>query len=335
MNDIKYSLAEIRELVVLALVKSNSSRQNAEAVADALIAAEMDGQRGHGLSRLLSYCGQAASGKVNGKAVPAASRVAGAAVKVDAANGFAYPAMELAVAELIELAPEMGIAVAAICNSHHCGAAGYHVEKLAEKGLIGLLFANTPKAIAPWGGSKALFGTNPIAFAVPRQDGRPMVIDLALSKVARGKIMVANKEQAEIPEGWALDSDGKPTTDPARALAGTMVPMGDAKGAALVLMVEILAAAVTGSNYGYEASSFFEAEGNPPNVGQLLLAIAPGPLSGGLFGSRIEELFGEILGQENTRLPGARRFALRDKAVLHGVQLSPAEYDQLRQLAGV
>jgi len=335
MNDTMYPVADIHQLVTRALVSHNSKSSNAAAVADALIAAEMDGQRGHGLSRLPSYCGQAASGKVNGQAEPVATRVGGAAVRVDAGYGFAYPAMALAVDELAELAPEMGIAVAALTNSHHCGAAGYHVEQLANKGLVGLLFANTPKAIAPWGGSKALFGTNPIACAVPRKDAEPMVIDLALSKVARGKIMVANKERSEIPEGWALDGEGKPTTDPAKALNGTMLPMGDAKGAALVLMVEILAAALTGSNFGYEASSFFEAEGNPPKVGQLLLAIAPGPLSGEMFYARLDELFAEILGQENTRLPGQRRLALRRKAHEQGLLLSRAEYDQLLQLAGV
>lgn len=335
MNDTMYPVADIHQLVTRALVSHTSNSSNAAAVADALIAAEMDGQRGHGLSRLSSYCGQAASGKVNGQAEPVATRVGGAAVRVDAGYGFAYPAMALAVAELAALAPEMGIAVAAITNSHHCGAAGYHVEQLADRGLVGLLFANTPKAMAPWGGSKALFGTNPIACAVPRKDAEPMVIDLALSKVARGKIMVANKERSEIPEGWALDGEGKPTTDPAKALGGTMLPMGDAKGAALVLMVEILAAAVTGSNFGYEASSFFEAEGNPPKVGQLLLAIAPGPLSGELFYARIEDLFAEILDQENTRLPGQRRLALRRRAHEQGVLLSRAEYDQLRQLAGI
>ncbi|WP_419174062.1 Ldh family oxidoreductase [Desulfosediminicola sp.] len=333
MDEKMYPVADIRQLVIQALVHHNSSRRNAEAVADALIAAEMDGLRGHGLSRLVSYCGQAASGKVDGNAEPVATRVRGAAVRVDAGNGFAYPAMELAVSELTALAPEMGVAVAAITNSHHCGAAGYHVEKLAREGLVGLLFANTPKAIAPWGGSQALFGTNPIAFGVPGKDREPMVIDLALSKVARGKIMVASKENRDIPEGWALDSEGNPTTDSARALGGTMLPMGDAKGAALVLMVEILAAAVTGSNFGYEASSFFEADGKPPNVGQLLMAISPGPLSGEAFYSRIEALFAEILGQDNTRLPGERRLGLRDEARQQGLKLNPAEYKQLRQLA--
>jgi (2R)-3-sulfolactate dehydrogenase (NADP+) len=333
VNKRKCSIADIHQLAVQALTTHNSGHENANMVADALVAAEIDGLSGHGLSRLPSYCSQSVSGKIDGYAIPVASQVATAAVNIDAQHGFAYPAMELAIDKLCALTPTTGIAVAAVTHSHHCGAAGYHVEKLAQRGLIGLLFANTPKAIAPWGGQKGIFGTNPIAFAAPRKDKDPMVIDLALSKVARGKIMVANQEKQPIPEGWALDSAGRPTTDPAAALSGTMVPMGDAKGAALVLMVEILAAALTASNFGFEASSFFEAEGDSPGVGQLLLAFAPNPLSKEQFFTRVEDLFEEILSQKNTRLPGERRLALRQKASQDGLFLTEQQYEQLRNLA--
>lgn len=333
MTTRKFSIADIQQLAVKALVTHNTAQENAEKVADALLAAEIDGLSGHGLSRLPSYCAQAASGKVQGDAVPVASQVAAAAVTVDARYGFAYAAMELAIEQLCSLTAATGVAVATVTNSHHCGAAGYHVEKLAREGLAGLLFANTPKAIAPWGGQKGLFGTNPIAFAAPRKEKDPLVIDLSLSKVARGKIMVANRDKQPIPEGWALDPAGRPTTDPGDALAGTMLPMGDAKGAALVLMVEILAAALTGSNFGFEASSFFEAEGASPGVGQLLLAFAPNPLSGEQFSSRIEDLFREILIQKNTRLPGDRRLVLRKQSLQDGLSLTEQQYEQLQNLA--
>ncbi|MCF8066222.1 MAG: Ldh family oxidoreductase, partial [Desulfarculaceae bacterium] len=306
---------------------------NAALVAEVLVAAEADGQKGHGLSRLPSYCGQAASGKVDGFARPEAAEMASAAIRVDARHGFAYPAMALAVDKLAELAPRAGVAAAAVYNSHHCGLAGYHVEALASRGLVGLLVANTPKAIAPWGGNQAVFGTNPIAFAAPREKHSPLVIDLSLSKVARGKIMVANQEKQPIPEGWALDSQGKPTTDPQAALAGTMLPMGEAKGAALVLMVEILAAALTGANFGFEASSFFEAQGESPSVGQLLIAMPPGPLSGGLFAQRLETLLDAVLGQAETRLPGDRRLNLREQAQQNGISISQELYEQLTRLS--
>jgi (2R)-3-sulfolactate dehydrogenase (NADP+) len=248
-------------------------------------------------------------------------------------NGFAFPALELAVQELARLTPQTGIAVAAVTRSHHCGAAGYHVEALARQNLVGLMFANTPKAISPWGGREALFGTNPIAFAAPRREADPLVIDLSLSKVARGKIMVASQKGEAIPEGWALDADGRPTTDPKAALEGTMLPMGEAKGAALVLMVEILAVAVTAANFGFEASSFFTADGPPPGVGQLLVAMAPGPLSAQRFEERLEVLLKSVLDQAHTRLPGDRRLSARHRAQANGLEVGDALLGQIRSLA--
>ncbi len=332
MKGQQLSLEQLHQLVVNALKRHNTSEENAAAVARALVAAEADGLAGHGLSRLPSYCAQAASGKVDGHAVPVATRVADAAIRIDARHGFAFGALVLAVEELCRLTPKTGIAVAAVTHSHHCGAAGYHVEALARAGLVGLLFANTPRAIAPWGGKTGVFGTNPIAFAAPRKEKDPLVIDLSLSKVARGKIMVAKQRQESIPEGWALDSEGRPTTDPEAALSGTMLPMGNAKGAALVLMVEILAAALTGAHFGFEASSFFTAKEEPPNVGQLLLALAPYPLSNDQFYSRLEDLLETIRIQSNTRLPGDRRLKLRQKAYKDGVFLTHQQYKQLVSL---
>jgi (2R)-3-sulfolactate dehydrogenase (NADP+) len=302
-------------------------------VARALVAAEADGQKGHGLSRLPSYAAQAASGKVDGHALPTLEQGAPAALRIDARNGFAFPALAMAVERLSPLAAETGIAAAAVHHSHHFGQAGYHVEQLAANGLIGLLFGNSPKAIAPWGGSEGVFGTNPIAFAAPRRSGPPLVIDLSLSKVARGKVMVAAKQGEPIPEGWALDKDGNPTMDAEAAMQGTMLPMGDAKGAALVLMVEILAAALTGARFGFEASSFFAAEGEPPAVGQFLVAIDPRVFSGDAFAERLETLIGAILEQQGTRLPGARRLALRAESARNGVVIPAALYDELKAMS--
>ncbi len=334
MSASTYPAAHLHDLAVRILKAHGASAANAAAVARALVAAQIDGHPGHGLSRLESYSAQAASGKVDGHAIPVVHEVSASAVRIDAANGFAFPAMALAVDDLSERAVKTGIAIAVVYRSHHFGAAGHHVEKLAAKGLVGLVFGNSPQAISPWGGSKGLFGTNPIAFAAPRLNDAPLLIDLSLSKVARGKVMVAAKSGEAIPEGWALDKDGNPTTDAQAALEGTMVPMGEAKGAALVLMVEILAAALTGANFGYEASSFFTADGPPPGVGQCLIAIDPGPLSGGTFGGRLDVLLGAILDQNGTRLPGARRLAVRETAVMNGVSVPDTLYAKLQQLAG-
>ena len=299
------------DLAFNALRANQTSVVNAKEVADALISAEFDGQAGHGLSRIPSYVEQLSSGKVNGNVSPAIISSRGSVIRIDAGDGFSFPAISLAIEEITKTCRSFGIAAVSITNSHHFGQAGRHVERLAEEGLIGLMFGNTPKAISPWGGTKALFGTNPIAFASPRESAAPLVIDMSLSKVARGKVMLANQQNEKIPEGWAIDTDGKPTTDPKKALAGAMLPIGDAKGSALALMVEILAAGLTGSNFGFEASSFLDGEGTSPGVGQLIIAIDPIFFAGDDFSERTETIVDAILEQPSTRLPGDKRLEKR------------------------
>ena len=313
------SLAEAHDLVARALLRCATSEANATVVARALVAAEADGLKGHGLSRVPSYAAQAKVGKIDGCAQQFVTRPKPAVVAVDAAHGFAFPALDAAVAVLPDVARAQGVAVASIRRSHHAGAAGHPVERLAEAGLVALLFANTPAAMAPWGGSRGLFGTNPIAFACPLPDRAPIVVDLSLSKVARGNILAAKQRGEAIPEGWALDASGRPTTDPEAALAGTMAPLGDAKGTALALMVELLAAGLTGAVYAADASSFLDAEGPPPGTGQLIIALDPGSLGGEGAAGRFVALAEAIEEQAGARLPGARRLENRARAEREGL----------------
>lgn len=321
-------------LVANALIGSGCAPANAMSVARALVAAEIDGQAGHGLNRVGSYCAQVRAGKVRGDATAAVERRLPGWFTVDAGHGFAFPAFDLAIDAVSAAAAETGIAAAAVHRSHHCGQAGRHVERLADRGCMAMLFANTPEAMAPWGGSKPLFGTNPIAFAAPRREEASLVIDLSLSVVARGKVMAASKKGEAIPEGWALDADGQPTTDPKAALAGSMVPMGEAKGAALALMVEVMAAALTGGKFGFEATSFLNAEGGPPDVGQFLLAIDIRATAGEAFLDRMAVLTGAMLGQDGVRLPGSSRLAKREAAAKDGIAVSEALMEELQGLAG-
>ncbi len=322
---------QVTDLVISTLERCRTSHANAQAVARALLGAELAGQAGHGLRRMPSYCAQALSGKVDGTAEPSAQEMRPGALRIDAANGFAYPAIEKALEWLPAAARANGIAMAGIHRSHHCGVAGLTVEALAQKGLIGLLFANAPAAIAPWGGKKPLFGTDPIAFAAPLPDGEPVVVDISLSKVARGKIMAAEQQGKPIPEGWALDADGNPTTDPSAAMKGTMVPMGDAKGTALAIMVELLCAGLTGANYGYEATSFFDADGQAPGTGQIIIAIDPAA-----FGDhalvRFSVLAEAIEGMDGARLPGRRRQALSATLEANGIEVDDALLQQIEAL---
>ncbi|MEL6318948.1 MAG: Ldh family oxidoreductase, partial [Pseudomonadota bacterium] len=258
-----------------------------------------------------------------------------AMIRIDARRGFAFPAIDLAIDLLARRAVDTKLAGAAIRRSHHCGQLGAHVERLAERGLVALMAANAPKAIAPWGGARPFFGTNPIAFAAPIDDAPPLVIDLSISKVARGKVMAAAKAGEAIPEGWALDPTGAPTTDPNAALAGTMAPLGDAKGAARALRVEVLAATLTGANQSYQSSSFFDADGPPPGVGQLILAFDPaGALGGPGFGARMSALLAAMTAEEGVRPPGARRHAARERALREGVAISPRLKAEIDAISG-
>ena len=324
----RISIADAKALIHAALAASGVPAAVCTSVASALVAAEAEGQGGHGFSRLGDYAAQARSGKINTNAQITTTMRGPASLLIDADQGFAFPALETALAAGLPVAETRGIAIMAIANSHHCGALSVQVEKIAKAGMIGLMMANAPKAIAPWGAKAPFFGTNPIAFATPQADGPPLVIDLSLSKVARGKVMNAYKSNKPIPLGWALDANGNPTTDAKAALDGTMLPIGEAKGTALALMVEILATAFTGSAFSHQAGSFFTADGPAPRVGQTLIAIRPDTNSDYL--ARVSTLLGSIQDMEGARLPGTRRHQAIHLAEIDGL-LVPAHYLQLAQ----
>ncbi|HEX3501573.1 MAG TPA: Ldh family oxidoreductase [Stellaceae bacterium] len=325
--------SDLRDLATRGLVAAGATEPNAASAAVALIAAELDGLPSHGLSRLPFYAEQISRGKVDGKAMPTLSRPAAAMLHVDAHGGLAFPAIDLGFAAIPGIARESGVIALGIANSHHAGVVGHHVERLATQGLVAIAFANTPAAIAPFGGTRGIFGTNPIAFACPRRNNAPLVIDLSISIVARGKLLIAASKGEAIPPGWALDKAGNPTTDAQTALAGTIVPIGGAKGAALALMVEILAAGLTGSQFGFEASSFFDAEGPPPRTGQLFLALDPSALAGPSFRDRIEALCAAMLADPAVRLPGERRLASRSRFARDGIPVPAKLLAELRQRA--
>jgi (2R)-3-sulfolactate dehydrogenase (NADP+) len=325
--------ADVEALIVRALKKCGTSSASAASTAAALIAAEIDGQPGHGLSRVPGYAAQVAAGKVLGNAVPIATRTRPATFLIDAKGGFAYPALDLAIGSLASATPQTGIASAAIFHSHHIGQAGRSVERLATQGFIALVISNTPSAMAFHGGVRPMLGTNPLAFAAPIHGRDPLVIDLALSLVARSKIVAAQKAGGKIPENWATDAAGEPTTDPATALAGALIPVGGAKGAALALMVEILCGALAGAHFGWEASSFLDERGGAPGVGQLLIAIDPAAFSGPAYPRRMSDLMGAVAAEKNIRLPGDRRLRSREAARTGGLIVAPELYAQIVRLA--
>jgi len=322
---LKLSLVEIERRVAAALRAAGASAPMAEATARALVLAEAQGLGSHGLSRVGQYSTHLRNGRVNGAAVPQVRQRKGGALVIDADEGLAFPACTLAVNEAMAAAREHGIAVAGVVRSHHCGVVVDHLRAAAAAGFVGLGFANSPAAMPAAGGRHAVFGTNPVAAVFPRARADALMIDLSLSEVARGKVMLAAKEGRPIPAGWALDADGQPTTDAQAALAGSMLAIGAAtssKGAMLALVVELLVTALIGAHFGFEASSFFVDEGNRPGIGQTFIVIDPGALAGSAhYLSRVEVLVAEMLKDEGVRLPGARREALRRRAETQGLDV--------------
>jgi (2R)-3-sulfolactate dehydrogenase (NADP+) len=331
MSDIRLESAQVHALIAGALVRSRTSEPNAASVADALVEAELVGQVGHGLRRVAAYAAQAKAGKVDGFAVPVVDKLRPGILAIDAANGFAFPAIDLAFEPLSECARSQGIAFVGLRRSHHCGVAGVIVERYARAELVALMFANTPAAMAPWGSNRPLLGTNPIAFAAPTGGADPLVIDVSLSKVARGKIMAANQKGTAIPPDWAFDAEGQPTTDPKAALAGTMAPLGDAKGTALALMVELLAAGLVGANYAYEASSFFDEKGDPPGVGQTIICIDPAAFDGRAV-ARFAAMAERVSDAPGARLPGRRRHALKQTLMTEGIAVDRSLLTQIEAI---
>lgn len=332
-----FSLEEARNLVTTALMKAGASPQMAASTARALVLAESQGQGGHGLSRVTQYATHLLNGRVNGSAQATVVRRKGGALLVDAQEGLAFPACDLAVNEAVSVARSQGVVMVGIINSHHCGVVVDHLRAVADAGLVGLGFTNSPAAMPAAGGKHAIFGTNPIAAVFPRRESAPLLIDLSLSEVARGKVMLAAKKGDPIPAGWALDHLGQPTTDAQAALAGSMLPLGavsSPKGAMLALMVELLVAALIGANFGFEADSFFVEKGNRPHLGQVFIVIDPGALAGqSAYFDRIEVLISEMLSDEGVRLPGEQREVARLRAETLGIEVEDAVAASLKALA--
>jgi (2R)-3-sulfolactate dehydrogenase (NADP+) len=306
----------------------------AAAAAAALVDADASGIATHGLARLPLYCAHLREGRASGAARPAVVREHAACCLVDACGGLAYEAIALAGRQAIANAQTHGIAISAVTNSHHAGAMGYHLLPIAAAGMVGLGFTNSPAAINAWGGKHALFGTNPIAACFPRRSDPPLLIDLSVTEVVRGKIMLYAEQGKPIPLGWALDRDGNPTTDAKAALTGSLAPIGGVKGAMLALFVELICCALSGAAFGYENDSYFEP-GGKPRIGHALVAIDPGALAGlDTYSARIETLIDAMLADDAVRLPGARRNAALINARTRGAAIPDGLYAQLVQLAG-
>jgi (2R)-3-sulfolactate dehydrogenase (NADP+) len=303
MSAVETTREAIEAVCLPALRGHGATVDNARPVAQAIARAEADGNRVCGLYYLPIFCRHLAIGKIDGRAVPEVT-TRGATVTVDARSGFAHPAIAAGMPALIDAARLSGIGAMAVRNSYNCLALAHHVLPLAEAGLIGICLSNAPASVAPPGATRALFGTNPLAFAVPSKDGAPpIVVDQSMSAVTKTEMVLRRNRGEAIPAGWAQDKHGQPTTDAATGLEGSLLPAGGRKGANIALLVEILAAALTGSVMSTEASGFGNDEGGPPRIGQFLIAIDPGHFSAGHFAEAVGGLVA-VHEAAGVRLPG-------------------------------
>ena len=329
------SLEALSALLEKIFLRHGTSAEVARVLAQNCAGAERDGAHSHGVFRIPGYVSTLQSGWVNGQAVPVVEDVASGFVRVDADNGFAQPALAAARELLVQKARSAGIAVLAIRNSHHFAALWPDVEPFAYEGLVALSVVNSMTCVVPHGADRPLFGTNPIAFAAPRAGGEPIVFDLATSAIAHGDVQIAARQGERLPEGMGVDSLGQPTTDPKAILeGGALLPFGGHKGSALSMMVELLAAALTGGNFSFEFDWNNHPGAKTPWTGQLLIVIDPDKAAGQGFAERSQELVRQMHGVGLKRLPGDRRHHQRARSLANGIELDARTLANLRELAG-
>lgn len=330
MGDVTLSLEDAHALAVRCLSHNGCDAPNTQAIADRMIEAERDGCHSHGLFRLPWYAKGAKSGRVNGKASPSVEQIAPAVIRVDGDGGFAPLGQQLAHDPLVACARQNGIAALGLVSIFHIAAMWPEVERLADEGLCAIAVTASYPYVAPAGGIKALFGTNPMGFAWPRKDKPPLVFDQASSAMARGEIQIAARDGHSVPETAGIGPDGETTTDPNVILKGAQLGFGGYKGASLAMMVELLAGPLIGEVLSFEALEVDAGRGGPPIGGEFIIAIDPAK-----FGdpdailAHGEKLFAEILKQEGTRLPGERRVQRREHIKKAGFSIPKSLHDEI------
>ncbi|GGB08486.1 malate dehydrogenase [Brucella endophytica] len=328
------SVAELFEQVQEIFLKAGCSKDQAAALARVIVAGERDGCKSHGIYRIEGCVRTIEAGKVVADAVPVVTVDDSAIVRVDAKGAFSNAAFEMGLPSLVKRARELGLAAMVVNDCTHFAALWPEVEAIAEEGLAGIAMCPSYSVVAPAGGREPLLGTNPFAFGWPRENDHPYVFDFATSVAARGEIELHRRAGKPLPKGWALDSDGQPTTDPVAALAGAMLPFGGHKGSAISTMIELLAAVMIGDRMSTEALEVSGTTTLAPNHGELIIAFDPQKFAAGRKGNPLahaENLFEGIMGQ-GARLPSQRRFAARAKSMAQGIELTAAEMEQLQAL---
>ncbi|HCU0296307.1 TPA: Ldh family oxidoreductase [Citrobacter sedlakii] len=334
MENVTLALSEAYALSREVLCKNGFSAEHADAIARNVTAGERDGCASHGLWRLLGIVDTLRKGKVSADARPVITDQAPAIVKADAGGAFSLVAYEQALPLLICKAKTCGIAALAINRCVHFSALFADIEPLTDAGLVGYACTPSHAWVAPAGGTRPLFGTNPIAFGWPRKDKPPYIFDMATSAAARGEIQLHLRAGKSIPEGWGIDSEGQPSTDPQAVLDGAMLTFGGHKGSAFAAMVELLAGPLIGDMTSAESLAWDDGAGGLPYGGELILALDPERFLGAeahVHLDRAETLFASMQAQ-GARLPGERRFISRQTCQDAGVTIPRSLYEEISAL---
>lgn len=333
-DPVRMSLDEMRDLARRVLSGVGLAPAHAAAVAETMVVGERDGCTSHGLYRLLVAANSVRRGVVVPDAVPVASEPARALVRVDGGGGFAQLAFETGRPLLVDKARSHGIAAMALNDVVHFAALWPEVEWLAGQGLVAMAFTPSHAWVAPAGGVRPVFGTNPIAFGWPRPDGPPYVFDFATSAVARGEIELHRRAGMPVPDDWGYDRDGALSTSAEAVLGGAMRTFGGHKGSALAAMVELIAGPLIGDMTSAESLAADRGRGGSPMGGELIVAIDPAGFLGDMVDAhlaRAEAMFAAIT-EQGARLPSQRRYAARANSLAHGVAVPAALLTEIRQL---
>tara|TARA_A100001011_G_scaffold388768_1_gene469052 strand:- start:4447 stop:5466 length:1020 start_codon:yes stop_codon:yes gene_type:complete len=261
----------LKKEVINIFKKFGLNNNHAIISANAIINAEIVGAHSHGLSRLKMYCDRISKKVINAKPKIKIKKISQSISLIDADDSIGFVAADIAIKKCIQNAKKTGIGMVAVKKSGHYGLSGYYAEQATSKNLITMIYTNAPPAVAPYGASKSLFGTNPICFGTPTGSKVPFILDTSISMINRGKIRLAERKNKKIPQGVALDKFGKPTTDAKKALSGVQLPIAGFKGSGLAWMVDILSGVLTGSNHSGRVKDPFDDFSGPQNIGHLFI----------------------------------------------------------------
>lgn len=328
---VRLSEAEIAKLVTEFLLAQQLSRAQAESLATLLTAAQRDGSLSHGLQRLPGTLDTMAHSRFNKQADPVVQKLTPVVIQVDAQYGFSCLAAERGLPDLISAACDFGVSVLKVNHGFHSTALWPLVERAATSGVVAMSMNPSYGWVVPSGGTKPLLGTNPMAFAWPRPDKRPYVFDFATSAAARADIAMCRNEGRAIPLGWGVDSDGQATTDPAAVLAGAMLPFGGHKGSAIATMIELMAGPMIGDQSSRQSQAFDANADAAPCHGELFIAFSPELMGGADALQKAEAIF-DGFDEQEARLPGNRRYAIRDENERLGVPVSVALLERIHTL---